>query len=680
MSLRFGILGPLEAERGGTAVDLGPPKQKAVLAVLLISANQVLSLDRLIEMLWGDQVPARAHGSLQAYVHNLRKVIEPNRAVRSQAQVLVTRPPGYVLQIAPDELDATRFEFLVAQGHRLLTQAHPAAAKQHLTDAMALWRGAALGEFAFEQFAQPEAARLEQVRAAAHEDLLDAELALGNHAAVIGEITVAVGEHPLRERLWSLLMLALYRSGRQSEALRAFAMARHTLAEELGIDPSPALRSLEAAILAQSAELDDYQLEPWAGEAHARAPTGGQCSAGALSSAALIGREKQLRRVMMTAAEAQIGHGGVVLISGEVGIGKTRLAKEVAAEAESEKFTVGWGRAYEREGAPACWPWIQIVADLVRRASPDRLRQALTGRDEVLHPLLPSAGSSPGEAFDRAADLQSSPSARFALFEAMSGFLTDLADAQPLIVILEDIQWADPLSLQLLEHVAGQCQTSHVLIVATCQPLPNQLDTPLAETLGVLVRLPVFDWVELDGLSCSEAGRLIAQIGARATPAQVSEIHSRTDGNPFFVSTFARLLATRDIPRPSLGGLIPNSVRAVIGRRLSHLPEETRDVLAVAASLGRDFDIRNVATAAEVNLNDAVKWVHAAVVSGVVSEDLTSPGSYRFCQGMVRETLRDELDVLRRGTLREVVMRTGRERDESIVHQSDHQEESCRQQ
>jgi len=659
----FGILGPLEAKRCGTLVDLGPPKQKAVLAVLLISANQVVSLDRLIEMLWGMDVPARAHGSLQAYIHNLRKVIEPNRAVRSHAHVLVTQPPGYVLLVGPDELDATRFEYLVAQGHRLLTQAHPAGAKQHLSEAMALWRGAALAEFAFEQFAQPEAARLEQIRMAAHEDLLEAELALGNHAAVVGEITVAVGEHPLRERLWSLLMLALYRSGRQSEALRAFAMARHTLAEELGIDPSPSLRSLEAAILAQSPELDDYQPEPRGGDSPTLAPPG-QVSTATLTNAAMIGREEQFRRIMTTAAEAQVGHGGVVLISGEVGIGKTRLAKEVAAEAESEGFTIGWGRAYEREGAPACWPWIQLMGDLVRRVDPDLLRRAVSGRSEVLYPLLPGAGSRSGEAAHGAPDLHDSPSARFALFEAMASFLADVADTGLLILILEDLQWADPLSLQLLEHVAARCQTSQVLIVATCQPPPSQLDTPLAETLGVLVRLPVFDWVELEGLSCSEVGRLIAQTGARATPAQVSEIHSRTDGNPFFVSTFARLLATRDVPRPCLEGLIPNSVRAVIGRRLSPLPEETRNVLAVAASIGRDFDIRSVATAAGANLNDAAKWIHAAVLYGVVSEDLTSPGKYRFCQGMVRDALRDALDVLRRGTLPDVVTPTVGEQDE----------------
>ena len=246
MTLHFGILGPIEARRDGADVDLGPPKQKAVLAILLISANQVVSLDRMIEMLWVDNIPARAQGSLQAYIYNLRKVLEPGRAARSQAQVLVTRSPGYVLNVEPDSFDATQFEILAGIGHRLLAQRRPAEAKEQLMKALALWRGPALAEFAFEQFAQPEAARLDEVRAVVLEDMLEAEMALGNHATLIGDITVAVGERPLRERLWSLLMLALYRSGRQGEALRAFAMARHTLAEELGIDPSPALRSLEA--------------------------------------------------------------------------------------------------------------------------------------------------------------------------------------------------------------------------------------------------------------------------------------------------------------------------------------------------------------------------------------------------------------------------------------------------
>jgi DNA-binding SARP family transcriptional activator len=680
VKVHFGILGPLEARRGGTPVDLGPPKQKAVLAALLISANQVVSLDRLTEMLWGADVPARAHGSIQAYIHNLRKVLEPGRAVRTQAQVLVTQPPGYLVQVDPEALDASAFELLAASGHRLLAQAHPASAKEQLVEALTLWRGPALAEFAFEQFAQPEAARLEQVRTTVNEDLLEAELALGNHVAVIGDITVAVGEHPLRERLWSLLMLALYRSGRQGEALRAFAMARHTLAEELGIDPSPALRKLEAAILAQSPELDYTHPESWTSEPVSLNTANASLPPTMPKEAPLVGRETQLRRLVTAASYARLGHGSVVLISGEAGIGKTRLAEAVVAEADGDDRLVAWGRAYEREGAPLGWLWIQVAQELTRRADAEHLREALKGRARLLAPfgtLLPpdEVGLAEG-AEDLPALSCNPPTARFALFEAMTDFLVDLAEARPLIVVLEDLQWADPFSLRLLEHVATRLSSSHVLVVLTCRSPENQVEVPLTELLGALVRLPAFDWIELDGLNCPEVGRLMAQSGARVSSAQVSEIHSRTDGNPFFVSNFARTLATRDVPRPSLAGLIPSSVRAVIRRRLGRVPAPTRDLLVVAAAMGREFDIRKVASASQIVVGDALKWVQPAVLTGVVTEDMMSPGKYRFAHGLVREILRGETAGLCRTKLRDLADGTNGD-DPSDSDDGAHQQEAC---
>lgn len=727
MTVHFGILGPLEARRSDTPIDLGPPKQKAVLAALLISANKVVSLDRLTEMLWGAEMPARAHGSIQAYIHNLRKVLEPGRAVRSQAQILVTQPPGYVLQVEPNALDASKFEMLAARGHHLLAQAHPTTAKEQFTQALALWRGPALAEFAFEQFAQPEAARLEQVRATVNEDLLEAELALGNHAAMIGDITVAVGEHPLRERLWSLLMLALYRSGRQGEALRAYAMARHTLAEELGIDPSPSLRALEAAILAQSPELEYYRPEPWTTESAVLDDASTRVVAPVRTSPPLVGREKQLRRLMANMSQAQHGHGSVVLISGEAGIGKTRLAEEVATEAGANDHLVAWGRAYERDGAPECWLWMQVAADLARRADPSRVRQALAGRTRELRPLLAELGAALELPEDRSPTpftatpvssgpetsateteqapsavsipraepaaavvpagqasvgptsewLAESASARFNFFEAMTGFLIDMADTNLLVVILEDLQWADRLSLELLEHVATRLHSGHVLFVVTSRPPENYLEMPLTDVVGALVRLPAFEWIELDGLTCPEVGRLIAQTGAGINSAQVSEIHARTDGNPFFVSNFARLLATREVPRPHLAGLIPSSVRAAIRRRLSRLPEQTYELLVVAAAMGRDFDIRKVAAASRTNLDDAVNWLQPAVVLGVVTEDMLSPGNYRFFHSLVQDTLRGEIAGLRRSTLRDLANRPGSERDDSTGSPADHPQEAC---
>jgi DNA-binding SARP family transcriptional activator len=234
----------LEVLDGHRRVELGRPKQRALLAVLLVHANQVVALDRLIEELWGQESPPQATASLQAYVSNLRRVLEPDRPARTPPRVLVTQPPGYRLVVAPGDLDAARFVALAEQGHRLLGAERPGPAARALREALGLWRGPALADVADEPFAQPERQRLEELRLVVREDRLTADLALGGHATAAAELEELVGRFPFRERLHGLLMLALYRSGRQAEALQAFQAARRTLGEELGIDPSPRLRQL----------------------------------------------------------------------------------------------------------------------------------------------------------------------------------------------------------------------------------------------------------------------------------------------------------------------------------------------------------------------------------------------------------------------------------------------------
>ncbi len=249
------MLGPLEVVVGGRLVVLPSRKSCLLLAVLVIRANEVVSTDRLFEVLWGAQPPKTAANTLQTYIAHLRAALEPDRARREAGQVLVTREPGYVLAIEPDGTDAARFEHLVGQGRRELATS-PATAAGTLRTALALWRGEALVDFTFEPFAQAHITRLTELRLSAIEDRTDADLALGAHRDVAGELAQLVEEHPLRERLVGQLMVALYRSGRQAEALRAYRRLREVLAEQLGIEPNPTLASLEQAILEQRPDLE----------------------------------------------------------------------------------------------------------------------------------------------------------------------------------------------------------------------------------------------------------------------------------------------------------------------------------------------------------------------------------------------------------------------------------------
>ena len=250
--IEFGVLGPVEATRGGERLPLGGSKQRALLAVLVLHANEVVSTEQLIDELWADDPPATAVKMVQVYVSRLRHEFE-----RADAEngLLVTSAPGYVLRLARDQADLDRFQGLAEAGHAARPD-RPDEASQLFASALALWRGAALSDVALEPFAQAAIPRLDELRLATLEERIDVDLALGRHGRLVGELRELVGQHPLRERFRLQLMLALYRSGRQAEALEAYRDARVTLSDELGIEPSPELQQLETAVLRQDPSLD----------------------------------------------------------------------------------------------------------------------------------------------------------------------------------------------------------------------------------------------------------------------------------------------------------------------------------------------------------------------------------------------------------------------------------------
>lgn len=252
--MEFRVLGPLAVAVDGRPVELSSRKQRALLAVLALSPGQVLSVDRLVDELWGERPPATARHALQVHISSLRKLLGP--------AAVATERPGYVLRVPAEACDAHRFQRLAAAGRRALRDGRPEDASATLVEALALWRGRALDDLLVEPFAAEEAARLEELRLAALEDRLVADLALGRHAELVGELEGLVARHPLRERLWGLLMLASYRSGRQVEALRAYSTLRQGLREDLGLDPGPELQQLEAAILRQDPSLTTPAVTP----------------------------------------------------------------------------------------------------------------------------------------------------------------------------------------------------------------------------------------------------------------------------------------------------------------------------------------------------------------------------------------------------------------------------------
>ena len=641
------LLGPIEVRDGERTVPLPRRQQRALLAALALHAGEVVSTDRLIAALWGERAPAAATGSLQNTVASLRKTLGRD--------LVLTQAPGYRLALERESVDANRFERLLGAARG----ADEAARAQLLSDALALWRGPALADLDEEQFARLEAARLDELRVAAQEERIDAELALGRHAALVGELEALVATHPLRERLRGQLMLTLYRCGRQGEALAAYRALRLALADELGLDPSPELQELERRILRQDPTLllpAETPVAPAAVQAERRLvtvlaavppadgdperhhrlldetlalvhdallrnggslerfgpeglvaifgaeapsdddahralataeelglPAGiatGEIVAGAgpvvsravelarsagialdertqalvgesrRLDAALVGREQELAQ--LTAA-LNADSCRVITVAGEPGIGKTRLARELALRAGDGTTVLVARCASYGEGAA----FLPLLGAL-RRAEPER---ALAGEDDgelVLRRLAALAGG------EDAVSLGESYWAVRRLLEALS----------PALLILDDVHWAEPALLDLVDYLA---ERANCALLVLCLTRPE-----LVRSFGETIRLGPLD---------DEHAREIV-------PPELDEetrerIIGLAEGNALYIEQLASFAAEGG---PSEGGTgLPPTLEAVLAGRLGRLDPTERLVLQRAAVVGREFSLGAVA-------------------------------------------------------------------------------------
>ncbi|MGI5238527.1 BTAD domain-containing putative transcriptional regulator [Dactylosporangium sp. CA-139066] len=798
--LEFRILGPIEGRAAdGAPIDLGARKQRAVLAMLLLEPGRVVSVDRIVAGLWNGEAPASATGTLQAYVSQLRRALEPDRPPRTPPAVLLTREPGYLLAIDGDQVDAVRFAAGVEAARTALARGDLEAAERDLNAALREWRGAALADVADEAFAAAAVAQLDELRDGALEDLSEVQLGTGRTAAAIAGAQGLLERHPFRERSWRHLMLALYREGRQAEALAAFRRARTVLDEELGLPPGPELRALEAAILRHDPSLDapsapgsadfsisralratTYRLYRPAGEksdmswhgvpdisggsgssaidgsgrgpgtsgndGSSRAPgnsgndrpdrgpatggdgadeesrgpgrgpasgdgrfpgssghgglgrgpagsgdgadegsggpgrgaassgdgrlpgSGGSVASGGsfersgdgrnLQSAGsgqspqntrtagngrahehgepLVGRRAEEARIRERVEQAGAGAGGVLLVAGEAGIGKSRLAERAAELAAEYGIAVAWSRCVEASATPAFWPWVQVLRALPPTGDGQRLLDVLAGRGET-----PWRSEDPDTAL-------------FHLHEAVAETLRAHAEARPVLVVVDDLHAADASSLQLLAHLAPALHRRPILVLGTLRPEAADADPALRETLALLANERGAERLRLDALTAED----IAVYAGRAAPV-AQALLERTGGNPFYLKELLRLLEAEHPDgwgdaQAVTGTGVPESVRDVIGRRLSRLPEATRAMLETAAVIGRDVDLLLLEAATEDRTAGGHELVMAAlepaVAAGVLLE-VPDGWDYRFSHALVRDAVYGGLSRLRRARL-----------------------------
>jgi DNA-binding SARP family transcriptional activator/class 3 adenylate cyclase len=832
-------------------VPLGGPRPRAVLAVLALHANQPVSAERLALALWGEDAPPSAVKTVQVNVARLRKAL-------GDPDLLATTPAGYCLRVGPGELDAERFERQVADGRRALAAGRGEEAAAKVRAALELWRGPPLAELASTPFAPVEIARLEEQHLAALELRVEADLAAGRHAELVGELQQLTSRHPWRERLHAQRMLALYRSGRQGEALEAYREAREALVDQLGVEPGAELHDLHEAILAHapgidappdassqaaeegdgrhaspgalgglsapshrtvrreddvaavgtvtllftdlvgSTELlerigddeaerlrrlhfgllrdvlavrgghevkslgdglmvvfasavgavgcavamqqavrrhnrrqpglrlgvriglhvgdpisdeDDYFGTPVviarrlcdAAEGgqiltselvqgivgsrggHRFRPVGDVALKGIATPVAareivwdapraspvplppaliggdgepLAGRGEELAALSEHFARARAGERQMVLMCGEPGVGKTRLASELGRRAHAEGAIVLYGRC-DAEPLTPHQPFVEALGHYVELAPIEELAGQVAAAGGELRRIVPElerrlprapqpvGGDPAGE--------------RFRLFDAVATLLVEASAASPLLLILDDLHWADNASVLLLRHVARDSRTASLLVLCSYRQTEALSSSPLEQALADLVTERRFARRRLAGLDESGVAAMIeAHVGERNPLVPAQRLHAHTGGNPFFVGEVLRSLAGHareeiELALRSDELELPESVRQLIEQRVARLGDEVRRVLTIAAVVGSWFDLRVLEHVSGRPLDELLEALERATVARLVEESPDAVGRFAFAHALIRDTLYLGLGAARRARLHHLV-------------------------
>ncbi len=570
--LRINLLGELSATYDGGPLDLGGRRQRAVLAVLLLARGEVVPADRIVDAVWGDHAPGEALGALQSYVSHLRRSLQPGVPARARSAVIVREGPGYAARQPPGSVDAWRFESLLREADEA---GRPGQVVALLTEALALWRGPALADYADEAWAEAEIARLTELRTVARERLLAARLDVGEPALLVPELEAMVGEDPLREERWRLLVLALYRSHRQADALAALRRARESLAEELGVDPGPALRQLEAEVLAQSPSLvvprQHAREEPVPVDrvtpATSAAPSPGP-------SAGLLDRDRELAALVQSLDDLAEGRHGLLLVEGPAGIGKSRLLGEARRMAADRGVHVLSARGSQLENAFA----FGVVRQLFEPALADP-----AGRDD----LLGGAADGARGVFDLA---EERPVQGFTALHGLYWLTVNLAARGPVLLTVDDAQWGDGDSLRFLAYLVRRLATLPVLVALTVRT--DGEETRDSQLLAELALEPEAVVLRPGALSPeATAGLVERQLGVPPAPLFASACHTTTSGNPLLLAQLLRALAADGVPPDAshadrVVAVGSRAISSSVQLRLRRLPRDVVEVARAAAVLG----------------------------------------------------------------------------------------------
>ncbi|MGW2516209.1 BTAD domain-containing putative transcriptional regulator [Streptomyces sp. NPDC001617] len=563
----------------GRALSLGGPRPRALFALLVLARGAVVTGDRLIDVVWGEEPPPSAVGALQAYVSRLRRQLEPARPAGTRSSVIVREGTGYAIRLATDEVDAWRFEALLKQAGQSVPPTERVAL---LTEALALWRGPAFAGFADGPWARTEAARLGELREVVREQLLAARLECGQHTeALLTEAEDLVAGQPLREERWSLLALAHYRAHGQADALSVLRRARRTLADRLGIDPGPALRGVEAEVLSHAPRL--------AAPLPSAPPTSAPVSVPAFVFGRLVEREKELAELRHCLSDAVAGRGGLACVQGPAGIGRSALLAEagrLGREWGVRVLDVGDGpEGAHAEAAPGSMRRerhrqqsgdVQLSPGTRPCDPPDVVRRLLGAVAAGPDGTLPATATA---VFDgQAADGPDGFDVLHGLYRIVERLVTDDRPARrPLLLLVDDLQSCDTASLRFLAHLLPRIQTLPVLVVTALRAGEPPVRREDEQVLADIVQDPTVVHIRPEPLSAGGVALLVRRLLGAAVDGELERACHR-------VSAGLPLLLTHVLGALETTGTGPRAVEESGVRAVSDLVLTVLDRLPSAAT------------------------------------------------------------------------------------------------
>ncbi|MER5360846.1 BTAD domain-containing putative transcriptional regulator [Streptomyces sp. NPDC002785] len=651
-------------------VELGPPRRRAVLALLLVNAGKVVSISSFVRNIWGTEPPGQAVTTLQSYISRLRKLIADRPLSGGVELQLKHRSPGYVLVVPSEHVDVMRFEQAVRRGVAARHRGEQSEAFGLLSQALRGWDAPPFEDLADYEFAVQEATRLGDLRLTALEECAECAFTLGRSQELLPVLEQEVYLHPMRERLVYQLMRAQYRCGRQADALYTFERTRKYLAGELGADVSPELKQVHENILRHDPSLTPScsASEPLSGPLPAKSPVTespvtespvaespvAERPVQAAQPAERAGRpamptppagrdadppatrEREMGRLVAALDTIHRGSGRSVLLVGEAGVGKTWLLQRFGQLCRETDIDVCTVYCPQDDDMPAYWPWSQV------------LRQAVARRPEAVQTLTPAVrrqvgflGPEPDVCPATDSCGRPTEAGTFAFRDAVSQVLLALAD-RPLVLVLENFQRADSSSLALMRFLMEQTVESSLLLIVTSRTFRIADDPDWRAARALVLQLPNAEEIRLEGLSSQESRRTVtAAFGRDADPEMCAVLHDRSGGNPYL------LLGLLDAVRSGMSvthvrELLPPRLREVIMERLSGVPSGVLTVLYACAILSPENTIatvRELAVAGGASAQD----VRRAIRTGLLQVDPDDPTRIDFLHPLVRDVVRQEM-------------------------------------